>query len=103
MGDRERRIRDEAYRIWVEDGRPDGDDQRYWYAAERAIDTHDKAMVKPPAKPAKPAAPKAAASKPAPKPAAAPKPAPLKGEAVEVLAVKPARAPRKTAAKPKAD
>ncbi|MDR4308318.1 DUF2934 domain-containing protein [Chelatococcus sambhunathii] len=46
MGERETRIRDEAYRIWVEAGRPDGDDHRYWYEAEKRVDASDKAGAK---------------------------------------------------------
>ena len=37
MGDRERRIRDEAYLIWVDAGRPEGDGQGYWLEAEKAV------------------------------------------------------------------
>jgi len=37
MSDRERRVRDEAYRLWDEDGRPSGRDEAYWYEAEKRV------------------------------------------------------------------
>ena len=37
MGDRDTRIRDEAYRIWVDSGRPDGAEHEHWLEAERRI------------------------------------------------------------------
>lgn len=41
MSDRDRRIRDEAYRIWVEAGRPEGGEQDHWLEAERRIGVSD--------------------------------------------------------------
>ncbi|GLK56028.1 hypothetical protein JOD31_000947 [Methylopila capsulata] len=35
MTDRERRVRDLAYQIWEEDGRPEGAGARHWSEAER--------------------------------------------------------------------
>lgn len=35
MTDRERRIRDLAYQIWEENGRPEGEGERHWSEAER--------------------------------------------------------------------
>lgn len=43
--DREQRIRDRAYAIWVEEGRPDGRDQQHWHDAESAIDEEDGAVT----------------------------------------------------------
>lgn len=37
MGDRERQVRDEAYRLWDEAGRPDGRDDELWYEAEKRV------------------------------------------------------------------
>lgn len=34
---REQRIRERAYSLWEEDGRPDGREQEYWHRAERLI------------------------------------------------------------------
>ena len=31
------RVREEAYRLWEGDGRPDGNDQFYWYEAEKKV------------------------------------------------------------------
>jgi uncharacterized protein YjbJ (UPF0337 family) len=36
--DREGRIRERAYRIWEEEGAPDGRDYEHWRQAEREID-----------------------------------------------------------------
>lgn len=35
--DVEQRIRDRAYAIWLEEGRPNGRDADHWFQAERAI------------------------------------------------------------------
>ena len=37
MSDRDRRIQDEAYRIWDEAGRPEGKGDEHWYEAEKRI------------------------------------------------------------------
>lgn len=37
------RIRDEAYRLWEEAGRPDGDADRFWYAAQAQMTTKSEA------------------------------------------------------------
>jgi hypothetical protein len=37
MTDREKKIRDEAYRLWQEAGRPEGEEHRHWLEAERSI------------------------------------------------------------------
>jgi hypothetical protein len=37
MTDREKKIRDEAYRLWHEAGRPEGQDDKHWLEAERSI------------------------------------------------------------------
>jgi uncharacterized protein YjbJ (UPF0337 family) len=36
--DRESRIRERAYRIWEEEGTPDGHDYEHWRQAEREVD-----------------------------------------------------------------
>ena len=38
MEDRERRIREIAYRIWEKEGRPIGHDLRHWDAARLIVD-----------------------------------------------------------------
>lgn len=51
MGDdREPRIRAQAYRIWEEEGRPDGRAERHWREAERRVAAED-AGGSPPADP----------------------------------------------------
>ena len=37
MSDRERRVKDEAYRIWDAAGRPEGRDDEHWFEAEKRI------------------------------------------------------------------
>jgi hypothetical protein len=41
--DREARIRERAYHIWVEKGRPNGREQEHWDEAERDIDQEQQA------------------------------------------------------------
>lgn len=114
MGDRETRIRDEAYRIWVEAGRPDGAEQEHWLEAERRVGSaeRDKTVVAGPKslKKAQRGETEGPPGESAPKPrdkaaagaAAAPpgtvrqrSAAPLKGDKVEIaVAAKPAK-PRK--------
>lgn len=78
MSAEQEKIKDVAYRLWLDAGSPDGRDQEFWFAAE--------AQVKVPAKPKAAPKPKAAA-----KPKAEPKP----------KAVPKAKAPAKPKAAPK--
>ena len=39
--DRENRVREIAYLIWEEEGRPDGEAERHWLAAELVWDSED--------------------------------------------------------------
>jgi Protein of unknown function (DUF2934) len=39
MTDRDERIREIAYFLWLEHGSPDGDADRHWLAAETLVDT----------------------------------------------------------------
>jgi hypothetical protein len=39
MNHREDRIREIAYFLWVEEGRPDGQANRHWWAAENRVDS----------------------------------------------------------------
>ncbi len=39
--DRENRVREIAYLIWEEEGRPDGEAERHWLAAEIVCDSED--------------------------------------------------------------
>ena len=41
MTDREDRIREFAYFLWVEEGYPDGQAERHWQAAETRLDAED--------------------------------------------------------------
>lgn len=51
MSDRERRIKDEAYRLWDEAGRPEGRGDEHWYEAERRIAAGEGEPVPPMEKP----------------------------------------------------
>lgn len=44
VANREEMIRDRAYRIWIEDGRPDGMADEHWHRAADAIDAEDAAV-----------------------------------------------------------
>ncbi|HVI28050.1 DUF2934 domain-containing protein [Hansschlegelia sp.] len=37
MNDRERRIRETAYQLWEEAGRPEGEEHKHWLEAERRL------------------------------------------------------------------
>ena len=39
--DREQRIRERAYQLWEEGGRPDGEASNHWYRASEAIASED--------------------------------------------------------------
>jgi Protein of unknown function (DUF2934) len=39
MTDRDQHVRDIAYFLWLEDGCPEGDDERHWLAAETLVDS----------------------------------------------------------------
>jgi hypothetical protein len=41
--ERDRRIRERAYRLWEEDGRPEGREQEFWERAEDLIGMEDNA------------------------------------------------------------
>ena len=38
MSDREERIREIAYFLWIEDGCPEGEAERHWLAAEALVE-----------------------------------------------------------------
>jgi hypothetical protein len=38
MSDREQRVREIAYFLWLDDGSPLGDPERYWLAAEGLVE-----------------------------------------------------------------
>lgn len=44
VANREDLIRDRAYRIWIEDGRPDGMAEEHWHKASDAIDAEEAAV-----------------------------------------------------------
>ncbi|MBN8905656.1 MAG: DUF2934 domain-containing protein [Alphaproteobacteria bacterium] len=50
--DREQRIRERAYSLWEEEGRPDGRGEEFWERARGLIDTEDDPnapnMISPP-------------------------------------------------------
>lgn len=37
-GELEQRIRDRAYALWVDAGKPDGDEERHWHAAQKELE-----------------------------------------------------------------
>ena len=39
--DRYTRVRETAYSLWQDEGRPDGVDHRHWHAAEAIVDSED--------------------------------------------------------------
>jgi hypothetical protein len=41
MGDREDRIRQRAYELWLAAGSPDGSPEQYWLMAEQELSSHD--------------------------------------------------------------
>lgn len=45
MVDREQRIRERAYSIWEHEGRPDGQAERHWRMAERAVEELEEGRV----------------------------------------------------------
>jgi hypothetical protein len=45
MSNREQRIRDLAYNIWLEEGRPEGRDRAHWQMAERIVAAEDDKAV----------------------------------------------------------
>ena len=47
MSDKERRIREAAYRVWEAEGRPDGQERRHWANAAQQIDAEDSAPAQP--------------------------------------------------------
>ena len=50
MDDRDARVREEAYRLWVAAGRPEGDERKHWFEAEQSISASDRAGEKAVAK-----------------------------------------------------
>lgn len=41
MTPREHRVRARAHELWLAAGQPEGQDERFWYEAEAAIDAED--------------------------------------------------------------
>ena len=54
-GDRDQKIREVAYLIWLEEGCPSGRDVDHWLKASERVAVADIKPADPPAKPAKPA------------------------------------------------
>lgn len=108
MSDRDRRIQDEAYRIWNEAGRPEGKGDEHWYEAEKRIAADDGEPV--PAKSKKPktvkvvakSAGNAGVAAPVSVADEAPKPRPAKGAAVDIAPAKPKKAKAAEKEAPKA-
>lgn len=66
MSDREEKIRERAYRLWVEEGQPEGRHDQHWEEARRQIDAEEKgANAKAASGEAKPKTRRAAAAAPA--------------------------------------
>lgn len=49
MDDLEQRVREHAYRIWIEEGRPPGREEAHWEMAQElvAIEDHQRDATKP--------------------------------------------------------
>jgi hypothetical protein len=47
MSDNEQRIREAAYRVWEEEGRPNGQEHRHWASAAHRIDAEDSTPAQP--------------------------------------------------------
>lgn len=47
--ERDLQIRELAYRLWEDAGRPDGGADEFWYAAERLLADEDQALREEPA------------------------------------------------------
>jgi hypothetical protein len=60
QSDRDSRVRDRAYRIWLSQGRPDGHDAAHWHQAQREIEAEDAGSAGGKPAPARPARPKKA-------------------------------------------
>jgi DUF2934 family protein len=45
MEEREQRIREIAYFLWLEEGSPEGGQERHWGAAEALYDSVDRKMI----------------------------------------------------------
>nr|WP_314259698.1 DUF2934 domain-containing protein [uncultured Devosia sp.] len=43
----EDQVKRRAYQLWEEDGRPDGQDQQYWFRAATELATNAAATIKP--------------------------------------------------------
>lgn len=41
MTPREHRVRARAHDLWIEAGKPEGQDERFWFEAEQQIDAED--------------------------------------------------------------
>jgi hypothetical protein len=51
MGNREERIREQAYPIWVEEGRPDGREEEHGRRAEIGVEASRNRTLSPPGTP----------------------------------------------------
>jgi hypothetical protein len=49
--DRNQRIQRRAYELWEAAGRPEGQDDHFWYMAERETDAEDRERPQPQARP----------------------------------------------------
>jgi hypothetical protein len=47
MGNREERIREQAYRIWEEEGRPEGCEEEHWRRAEIEVEASRNRTLSP--------------------------------------------------------
>jgi len=43
--DREARIRERAYHLWIDRGRPEGREQEHWEEARRSVEQEDQSDV----------------------------------------------------------
>jgi len=45
LDDKQERIKSEAYRRWEEEGRPDGEHDRHWYEAAKALENGEATAI----------------------------------------------------------
>ncbi|WP_407297505.1 DUF2934 domain-containing protein [Stutzerimonas zhaodongensis] len=105
MTKQEQRIRELAYDIWVSEGRPHGEDARHWEMARKLAEAESGSAEAKPAAKTRKAVTKPTDATPAEKPAKATKaakPAKETKEQKDVQPAKPAVAPTKGTARPKA-
>ena len=99
MADRERRIQEIAYLLWEQEGRPDGESERFWHLA---VEQYEVEAALAPADAFEEPTGEAEPSAVTVEPAEAPAEAPQKHEAEKPATVAKPKTPKVKADKPKA-